>query len=401
MVDIETVAGLSMKTDSKIVLLVVDGLGGLPSEDTGLTELETASKPNIDKLVGECECGLIDPVALGVTPGSGPSHLALFGYDPTKYEIGRGVLEALGVGFDLGPKDVAARGNFCTVNEEGIVVDRRAGRIPTEKTRELCGLLKDIKVEGAEVMIVPGKIHRFVVVFRGDDLSGDLADSDPQKEGKPPKQVKALSPAAERTARIVNEFIDKARNILKDQHPANMLLLRGFAKHPDIPTMGERFKLRPAAIATYPMYRGVAKLVGMDVLDTGTTFGDEIETLKRHWNDYDFFYVHVKETDSAGEDGNFGRRVEVLEALDRDFPKLLALKPDVLVLTGDHSTPARLKAHSWHPVPVMLWSRWSRRDGLKTFSERECRFGSLGRFPTLGIMPLMLANALKLSKFGA
>ncbi|NPV80481.1 MAG: 2,3-bisphosphoglycerate-independent phosphoglycerate mutase [Firmicutes bacterium] len=401
MVDIKVVSEISMKTDSKIVLVVADGLGGLPSEDTGLTELETASKPNIDRLVGDCECGLIDPVALGVTPGSGPSHLALFGYDPTEYEIGRGVLEALGVGFDLGPKDVAARGNFCTVDQNGIVVDRRAGRIPTEKTRELCELLKDVKVSGADVMIVTGKIHRFVVVFRGDGLSGNIADTDPQKEGKAPRKPEALSPDAEKTSRIVNEFISKAAEILRDQHPANMLLLRGFAKHPNIPTMGERFHLTPAAIATYPMYRGVAKLVGMDVLETGTTIADEIETLKANWDKYDFFYVHVKDTDSAGEDGNFGRRVEVLEALDREIPKILDLKPDVLVITGDHSTPARLKAHSWHPVPIMMWSKWSRRDGLKTFGERECRLGSLGRFPTLGVMPLMLANALKLSKFGA
>ncbi|NPV53490.1 MAG: 2,3-bisphosphoglycerate-independent phosphoglycerate mutase [Firmicutes bacterium] len=401
MINMEVISKLSMKTDTKIVMVVVDGLGGLPDPETNLTELESARKPNIDALMRKSVCGLIDPVGLGITPGSGPSHLALFGYNPLEHEIGRGVLEALGIGFELERTDVAARGNFCTVDSEGRVIDRRAGRIETEKTKELCKLLEGIKVDGAEVIIKPGKIHRFVVIFRGEGLSGNVTDSDPQKEGKFPKTVEALAPDADKTARCVNEFIAKAKSMLADKHPANMLLLRGFAKHPNIPTMGEIFKLTPAAIATYPMYRGVARLVGMEVIPTGTTIEDEFRTLEENYGRYDFFYVHVKETDSSGEDGKFQRRVEIIEELDRSIPRLTALDPDVIIITGDHSTPARLKAHSWHPVPVLLYSRWCRPDGISSFGERECRLGSLGRFPTLGVMPLAMANALKLMKYGA
>lgn len=401
MVNIELVKSLALKTDSKIVMLVVDGLGGLPRPDTGLTALESADTPNLDDLAARSSCGLVEPVALGITPGSGPSHLALFGYDPLRYEIGRGVLEALGVGLELQRTDVAARGNFCTVDESGIITDRRAGRIPTEKNRELVELLRPVKVDGAQVIIEPGKLHRFVVVFRGEELSGDLEDTDPQHVGEPPKQAMPRTPEAARTAAVVNEWLARAREALRGQHPANMVLLRGFAKHPDIPTMSEAFKLAPAAIATYPMYRGVARLVGMEVLPTGSTIADEVKTLSENFQAYDFFYVHVKDTDSAGEDGNFARRVEVLEELDRSIPAILELQPDVLVVTGDHSTPAVLKAHSWHPVPFLLLSKWVRPEGVRGFGEGRCAAGKLGTFSSLGVLPLAMANALKLAKFGA
>ncbi|MGE5585825.1 MAG: 2,3-bisphosphoglycerate-independent phosphoglycerate mutase [Bacillota bacterium] len=401
MVHIEVIRALAEKTDSRIVMAVVDGLGGLPHTDTGRTALESASTPNLDALAARSSCGLVEPVGIGITPGSGPSHLALFGYDPLKYEIGRGVLEALGVGLELQRTDVAARGNFCTVDESGVITDRRAGRIPTEKNRELVNMLREIRVDGADVILEPGKLHRFVAVFRGEGLSGDIEDTDPQHVGERPKPAVPRAPEAKRTAAIINQWLDRATQVLRDQHPANMILLRGFAKHPDIPTMSETFKLTPAAIATYPMYRGVARLLGMEILETGATMEDEVATLRENFGKFDFFYLHVKDTDSAGEDGNFARKVEVLEAFDRSLPAILELEPDVLVVTGDHSTPATLKAHSWHPVPFLIHSKWVRPDRIAGFGETACAGGSLGTFPSLGALPLAMAHALKLAKFGA
>jgi len=391
---------LSMTTPSKIVLLVMDGLGGAPHN--GRTELEAADIPCLNKLASFSEVGLADPVARGITPGSGPAHLALFGYDPLKYEIGRGVLEALGVGLTMTPRDVAARANFASV-ENGHITDRRAGRIPSEVNKKLCALLtKEIpKVENVEIIIEPGKEHRFTILFRGDGLDGRVEDADPQKEGRPPLPAKAAVPEAEYTAKIINEFIRRATEVLKDSHPANTCLVRGFAKYPAIPTMTDLFKLHPAAIATYPMYRGLAKLVGMKVLNPGETITDEFNLLGKEFGNYDFFYVHIKKTDSYGEDGDFDKKVHIIEEVDRRIPDLLALEPDVIVVTCDHSTPAVLKAHSWHPTPFLLWSKYCRPDGVSRFTERECARGSLGRFPAREAMSLMLANALKMEKFGA
>jgi 2,3-bisphosphoglycerate-independent phosphoglycerate mutase len=382
-------------------MVVIDGLGGLPVG--GKTELDAAKMPNLDRLASKSACGLMDPLSPGITPGSGPSHLALFGYDPFQYEIGRGVMEALGIGLKLTKDDLTARGNFATVDENGIIVDRRAGRIPTEKNRELCVLLqKEIKeFEGIRISVHPGKEHRFVIVFRGEGLRDDLTDADPQKEGVKAKQAESLSEGARRTAEIVNGYIRKATEILKPFHPANTILLRGFSKVPNIPSMTERFKLRPAAVATYPMYRGLAMLVGMEVLETGETIREEIEALRHSFHRYDFFYLHLKRTDMAGEDGNFKSKVKALEEVDRVIPSILKLKSDVLVITGDHSTPSLLKSHSWHPNPILLHSKYIRTDGVRRFTERSCGKGELGRFPAVEILPLMLANGLKLKKFGA
>jgi 2,3-bisphosphoglycerate-independent phosphoglycerate mutase len=401
MVNIELVKTLCQKTESKIVMIVVDGMGGLPYPGVGRSALEEANTPNLDNLAAISSCGLVEPVALGITPGSGPSHLALFGYDPLKYEIGRGVLEALGVGLEPGPSDVAARGNFCTVDESGIITDRRAGRIPTEENQRLIDALRSITVEGIEVILEPGKFHRFVAVFRGQGLSGDIEDTDPQHVGERPKDAIPRSPEAAYTARLINQWIAKVREALKNEYPANMVLLRGFAGLPEIPTMSQAFKLTPAAIASYPMYRGLARLVGMQILETGLTIKDEVETLKAHFDDYDFFYVHVKDTDSSGEDGDFARKVQVIEEFDSFIPSILDLEPDVLIVTGDHSTPAKMKGHSWHPVPFLIHSQWVRPEGVQGFGESMCAKGNLGVFPTLGTLPLALANALKLGKFGA
>jgi len=383
------------------VLLVIDGLGGLPNPQTGKTELETANTPNLDQLATKGICGLIDPVSPGITPGSAPAHLALFGYNPISFNIGRGVLEAIGIDFDLQQGDVAARGNFCTVDETGLVTDRRAGRISTNKCIELCQLLDGWVIENVKLLVCPVREHRFIVVFRGEGLISNISDSDPQQLGVSPKTITALCPEAGRMASVASQFIAQARTILAEHYPANMVLLRGFSRQPRIPTMGEVYKLKPAAIANYPMYRGLAKLVGMEVLETGTTIEDEFVTLKQNYANYDFFFLHIKGTDSAGEDGDFDRKVRIIEQVDNALPNLISIEPDVIVVTGDHSTPALLKGHSWHPVPILLYSKWCRPDGVSEFSESACLSGGLGRFLATQVMPLAMANALKLTKFGA
>lgn len=395
----DLLAELAVQTDSRIVFLVMDGLGGAPGSD-GKTELETASSPNLDKLASRSLCGLTDPVSPGVTPGSGPSHLALFGYDPLEFDVGRGVLEALGIDFPLQPTDVAMRANFCTVDENGILVDRRAGRISTPQSTELVQLLRQIKLQGVEVVVEPVKEHRFVVVFRGEGLAPDVADTDPQHTGVPTLEPVPLSPEAERTARLAAEFIRQARQVLSGR-PANMVMLRGFSKYPNIPSLQQLYKLRPASVAIYPMYRGLARLVGMEVLPAGSNFEEQLQVLRDQWSTYDFFYVHYKETDRTGEDGDFAGKVQAIEKLDRLLPALLDLNPDVLVITGDHSTPAVLKAHSWHPVPFLMYSPWCVPDGVEQFDERTCRLGGLGRFPAVDALGIALGYAMKLNKFGA
>ena len=401
LVDLEFIKHISLSSPTKIILLVIDGLGGLPNPETGKTELETADTPNLDKLATNGICGFIDPVSPGVTPGSGPGHLALFGYNPIHFNIGRGVLEALGIDFDLQPEDVAARGNFCTVDKAGLVTDRRAGRISTEECAKLCQLLNGLIIDRVKVLVRPVKEHRFIVVFRGEGLTPAISESDPQQIGVIPELITALNPEASRMASIARQYVDKARAILTEHSPANMLLLRGISQRLQLPTMNEIYKLKPSVIAVYPMYRGLAKLVGMEVLKTGTSIEDELATLKQNYTNYDFFFLHVKGTDSAGEDGDFDRKVKVIEQVDNVIPDIISLEPDVIVVTGDHSTPALLKSHSWHPVPVLLYSKWCRPDRVGEFSESACLSGGLGRFPATQIMPLAMANALKLTKFGA
>jgi len=401
MIGFEHMKQLSRTSPSKIVLLVIDGVGGLPHPETGKTELESAKKPNLNRIAKESLCGLIDPVGPGITPGSAPGHLAIFGYDPVKYNIGRGVVEALGIGWELKPDDIAARGNFCTIDDRGSITDRRAGRISTDKNTELCRLLKNIAIKGAGISVVTVKEHRFVFIIRGEALSPELADSDPQRTGLAPKKIEALSPQAQGTAKIANEFVSQASSLLKDEASANMVLMRGFSRRPDIPSIPEIYKLKPAAVAAYPMYRGLASLVGMQVLPAGESIIEQLNSLHRCYADYDFFFIHFKSTDARGEDGNFQAKVQAIEELDNALPSLLSLDPEVLVITGDHSTPATLAMHSWHPVPFMLKSKWCRPDNVVEFSERACIAGGMGRFPATEIMPLAMANALKLDKFGA
>jgi 2,3-bisphosphoglycerate-independent phosphoglycerate mutase len=401
MANLEIIKSIARSTPSKIVLMVIDGLGGLPHPETGKTELEAAHTPNLDRLAAQGICGLLDLVGPGITPGSAPGHLALFGYDPVTFNIGRGVLEAVGIDFPLQPGDVAARGNFCTVDKAGRVTDRRAGRISTEKNAELCQLLDGQVIDNAKIFVRPVKEHRFIFAFRGSHLSPEVSDSDPQQTGVAPRAHVALKPEAETTAHLANKFVARAKTALAKHVPANMILTRGFSQQPHWPTMSEVYQLKPAAIANYPMYRGLARLVGMTVLETGTSVKDELATLTKHYNDYDFFFLHFKGADAAGEDGDFERKVRVIEEVDSSLPALIKLKPDVIVVTGDHSTPAVLKGHSWHPVPVLLYSKWCRRDKVTEFSESACLLGGLGHLPATEIMPLAMANALKLTKYGA
>ncbi len=392
---------LKESNGSKIVLVVADGVGGLPLEPGGKTELETARRPNLDAVARDGVCGLSLPVLPGITPGSGPGHLGLFGFNPLEYRIGRGILEALGINFQVGPRDVAIRGNFCTIDGDGRITDRRAGRPTTERCVAMCRKLQAVRIPGVEVFVEPVREHRFVVVFRGDDLGDAVNDTDPQQTGVPTLEARGADPASKNTARVANAFVAEAGRVLKADAPTNMVTLRGFARYPKIATMQEVYGLKSAAIAVYPLYKGLARLVGMDVVDAGATLADQVKTLENLWGQYDFFFLHYKYTDSTGEDGNFKGKVEMIERLDAEIPRIRALKPDVLIVTGDHSTPSKLRSHSWHPVPTVLLSPSCRTDAVTEFSEAACLRGGLGQFQAMYLMPLAMAHALRLAKFGA
>lgn len=394
---------LAEAAGGRIVYVVMDGLGGLPDPATGRTELETASTPNLDRLARTAALGLLMPVGPGITPGSGPGHLGLFGYDPVRWNIGRGVLSALGVGFDLQEGDVAVRLNFASFDREGRVTDRRAGRPSDEENRRLVGLLRESvqRVGGVEVFFEPEKEHRAVLILRGAGLSADLADTDPQETGLPALPVAALSADAERTVPVVEEVFAAARNALRDEPRANGLLARGFAAYGRYPTLKDRFKLNGLAIARYPMYRGVARLIGMETLPPSADDAGTVAALAQHFERHDFHFLHFKAVDSRGEDGDFSAKVAAMEAIDALIPQIEALKPDVLVVTGDHSTPSRMRAHSWHPVPVLLASQWTRGSDASAFGERECARGELGTFAAMHLMSHALAHAGRLAKFGA
>ncbi len=393
---------LTIENDKKIVLLVMDGLGGLPID--GKTALERANPENLNNLAKDSSCGRSIPILWGITPGSGPAHFSLFGYDPLKYDVGRGILEALGIDVEVGEHDLAVRGNFCTL-KDGIVVDRRAGRIPTEENKRIIEKLKEnIKeIDGVKISLYSGKEHRFVLILTHPELSEEITDADPQKEGLKFKfsQPKINDEKASFTANVVNKFLKKVMEVLKDEHPANSALLRGFSLYPKIPPMQKIFKLNPLAIANYPMYRGLAKLVGMNVAKVGPEIEDEIEVLKNEWENYNFFFLHIKKTDSYGEDGNIENKVKIIKKVDSLLPEILKLKPDAIAVTGDHSTPALLKSHSWHPNPLLINSPYVIKDDVERFTEKECAKGILGNIYSIDIVPLLLANTLKLKKYGA
>ena len=392
---------LHTKGTSKIVMLVADGLVGLPMTSDGKTELETANTPNLDQLARRGVQGASLPVLPGITPGSGPGHLGLFGYDPLKFVIGRGALEATGVGFELKQGDVAIRCNFCTVDQAGLITDRRAGRISSEESGPLAISLRKISIPGVQIFVEPVKEHRFVVVFRGEGLEGNVLDTDPQITGALPLEPVASDPGSQRTAQVAAEFLRQARGLLAGQAKANFLTMRGFAGKPDLPSYKDVYGLRAAAIAVYPMYKGLARLVGMEIVGKAATLDEQMELLKAHWADFDFFFLHFKYTDSTGEDGNFAAKVKRTEEFDAALPRVTALNPDVLIVTGDHSTPAFMKSHSWHTVPTLLVSNCCRPDGLQQFSERDSIRGGLGQFEAKYLMSLAMANAGRLGKYGA
>ena len=401
--DAEFIEQLIIKNDKKIIFLIMDGLGGLPQEGGTKTELEAAATPNLDSLAASGTCGLLDPVGYGITPGSGPAHFALFGYDPLKYNVGRGLLSAAGLDFPMSPDDLYMRANFATLDRFGHIADRRAGRLDTEKNKLLCMKLKaNVHLQKAkEVFFVTEKEHRALVVLRGGKFSEQVSETDPQKTGLPPLEAKALIPEAENTAAAVREVSDKIRDVLSKEEKANVMLLRGYSGFHSFPSMAGRFGLKPLAVASYPMYKGVARLLGMALAPETATIEEEIQALIANYANYDFFYVHIKATDSRGEDGNFVEKVKVIEKVDALIPEISALKPDVFVVTGDHSTPAAMAGHSFHPVPVLLAAKTCRPDAAQIFGESACLTGGLGRMPTKYLMGVALAHAGKLQKFGA
>ncbi|MEX1103752.1 MAG: 2,3-bisphosphoglycerate-independent phosphoglycerate mutase [Dehalococcoidia bacterium] len=399
--DLALAKRLARPNTTKIILCVLDGLGGLPRSETQRSELEQARCPNLDRLATRSEVGLTTPVGLGITPGSGPGHLALFGYDPYVYDIGRGVLEAVGIDFELSPTDVAARGNFCTLDADRKITDRRAGRVATETSSKLIERLRAIELPGVELFLEPVREHRFVLVLRGEGLGDQVTTTDPQVTGVTLLTAQGADDASQNTAALVNEFVLRAEDLLRDQPQANGLMLRGFAKYPSLPDFGETWGLRAAALAVYPMYRGLAKLAGMDALACPGGLEEQLAVVKQRWDDYDFFFIHYKKTDAAGEDGDFERKTHAVEEFDSWLPGLLDLDPDVLMIAGDHSTPALMAAHSWHPVPFLLSSRYCRQGGAENFNEAECLKGSLGIFPAVESLPLAMAHAMRLEKYGA
>ena len=403
MIDFPYLSDLCLETPSRIIMLVVDGLGGLPHPESGRSELETAHLPNLSRLAQRSACGLTTPVAPGITPGSGPGHMALFGYDPLKYLVGRGVMEALGIGVELGPDVVAARGNFCTVDGQGRVTDRRAGRISSAESAPLVELLDTIEVPGVSLEVYPVHDYRFVLLLRGEGLGANLPDTDPQSVEVLPNAATAtaLDLESRRTAESVNAFLGAAGELLGSRENANMVLLRGFSKEPNWPSFGESYRLNPGAVAAYPMYRGLARLAGMKVLSTGQDFDAELDTVAQARDDHDFIFLHYKPADGAGEDGSFDDKVARLQELDARIPRLVDMGADVLVVAGDHSTPASMAGHSWHGVPLMIASSWTSGQGSGALTERECGKGALGRLNATEVMLLALAHAGKLAKFGA
>ncbi|MDL2342711.1 2,3-bisphosphoglycerate-independent phosphoglycerate mutase [Deinococcus sp. MIMF12] len=409
----DTIRPIAKKTDSKILMVVLDGVGGLPLTVNGDTELAAAQTPNLDALALESQLGEVELVGAGITPGSGPGHLSLFGYDPLRYVVGRGALSAVGIGVRLRAGDVAVRGNFASLGVGRIIADRRAGRPSDEKNAEIVARLRAAipEIDGTPVEIYTESEHRFVVVFRsqgvdeaGQGLGANLSDVDPQVTGVPPLTAEAADPASARTAELVNAFVARAEAVLVDEPQVNGVLFRGYSDVPHFPSFADTYGLRAACIASYPMYRGLASLVGMDVLEVQgeeDALDGKVAALTAHWAEYDFFYFHVKKTDSAGEDGDFHAKAKKIELFDALLPQLRALNPDVLCIVGDHSTPSKLASHSWHPVPLLISSRYGRKDMAVRYTEEEAVKGSLGLRRGTDVMPLLMANALKLNKYGA
>ena len=397
----EIVPRLVTEGTTKIVLVLIDGLGGVRTDERG-SELHAARTPNMDRLALEGSSGLHTVIAPGVTSGSGAGHLAVFGYDPLVYELGRGALSAAGVGFPLKPGDVAARVNFCTLDANGNIADRRAGRLSTDDNSRLC-----VKIlawlqppEDVEVFLETEREHRALLVLRGEGLSPHLLDTDPQVTGLPPKPPTATGPEGADTAAYLSDILAQVAVVLEDEK-ANFLLLRGFDTLRELPLFPARYSLRAQGVAIYPMYTGIARILGMDVTTVVGGVPEELEALKAAWAEHDFFYFHHKKADSAGEDGDFDRKVAAIEEIDAVIPDIVSLNPDVICVTGDHATPSQLRSHSWHPVPFVLWGPRVGVDGVEVFDEEAGLTGGYGSILGKELMGLMLAGAGRLIKYGA
>jgi 2,3-bisphosphoglycerate-independent phosphoglycerate mutase len=391
-----------LATDGASILLVVlDGLGGMADGEGG-TELEAARTPNLDALAAEGATGLLEPVGPGITPGSGPGHLALFGYDPLEFELGRGALSAAGLNIELRPGEVAARANLATLDGQGRVVDRRAGRPDDDEARRIVERLgSSVRIDGVDVRFVLERGHRVLVILSGHGLDPRVGDTDPQAVGVPPIDPRPLDPAAERTAGVVADLDAQVRRSLADEPVANGLLLRGFDAQRALPSFHDRTRMDAAAVAVYPMYRGIARLLGFEILGPPEDLEGELALLREHRDRFDFTFLHHKDADAAGEDGDRDAKIAGIERLDAVVPDLLALGHGVVAVTGDHATPAQMAAHSWHPVPVLVHAPRVGRDEADRFGERWCRTGGLGRRPSRELLPVLMACAGRLAKYGA
>ncbi len=385
-----------------IVLLVMDGVGDIP-DDRGRTPLEAARTPNLDRIARKASLGRTIPIAPGVTAGSVAGHLALLGYDPMAVKIGRGPIDALGVGVDLQPGDVVMRGNFATV-KDGIVIDRRAGRLPGDTAAELCFALNAklrFKFEGIETQIAQTAEHRFVLHLRGNNLSPQITDTDPGQNGLPAKPCRANAPQAARTAEIVNIVAKAAADFLMINR-ANAILLRGAGARPHLASFNDHYGLNAMAVATYPTYRGIAAACGMELYpmmpsDAHDAINFAVSALQGP-NKHQFIFIHYKNTDTAGEDGNFDAKVAAIEHLDAALKPLVDQPPDVLVVAGDHPTPVAMRGHSWHPVPLMIASKWTPGGKNQRYTERQCADGELGTIKATDVMALAMGHAKRLRK---
>ena len=404
----------------KVVLVIIDGLGDRPiSELKDQTPLEAANTPNLDYFATNGITGIMNAIDVGIRPGSDTSHLAIFGYDPETHYTGRGIFEAAGIGMELKKGDIALRGNFATVTEDLIIVDRRAGRI--ENVSKLADALNGMKIDGVRFFVKAGVMHRAGVVLRGSNLSHMVSDNDPHEVGVKVKQVKALDNTEEAkfTASVINKFLEEAHKILKEHEvnkkrrkerllEANYILLRGASKLTHFEPFEKKYKLKACCIAGAGLYKGIAKVLGMDVLQvkgaTGTANTDinaKFIAAKKALAKYDFVFVHIKYADNYAEDGNVFGKLKFIEKIDDALIHLIGIKDTLIVITADHSTPCKLKAHSGDPVPIVMFGEGVRTDKVKEFNERSCMQGGLGRIKGKDLMNEILNLIGKAKLYGA
>jgi len=410
---------------SKVLIVLLDGLGDRPSRSlNGMTPLQMAHKPGLDELAAEGITGIMDPVAPGIPVGSDTGHLSILGYDPYRYYTGRGPLEALGAGMDLRPGDVAFRVNFATVGDDWTVIDRRAGRISTEEARALGEAIREMAAgfdSEFRFEFLSTVEHRGVLVMRGDGLSDEVTDVDPHREGVKAEMPRPRSqtPEAERTARELERFLRRAREVLeshplnvervkKGLRPANAILPRGAGKMPKLPSLRERFGVSSVVIAGGALYRGVCRAAGMDVRIVPTATGTLNTDLNAKFNaafeslrTYDLVFLHIKGTDTASHDRNPAVKASFIEKVDRELRARIDQLQDVVVcVTGDHTTSSIDGRHHGDPVPILIWGEGVRRDKVVRFDEVSCADGALGRIRGLDVMNVLMDLVGRVEMFG-